>query len=55
MGLRVRMRVDHDISWMAGQARVIAEVMWRYGMIAADTDPTGISQVRQVRTGTTKT
>lgn len=36
MGLRVRMRADYDISWMAGQARVIAEAMKRYGMIVAD-------------------
>ncbi|MCC7077482.1 MAG: hypothetical protein IT198_10185 [Acidimicrobiia bacterium] len=36
MGLRVRMRADYDISWITGQARVIAEAMKKYGMIVAD-------------------
>lgn len=36
MGLRLRMRADHDLSSVTGQARVIAEAMKEYGVIVAD-------------------
>lgn len=36
MGLRLRMRADHDISRLTGQARVIAQAMKDYGLIVAD-------------------
>jgi hypothetical protein len=36
MGLRLRLRADFDVSDLAGQARVIAEAMQRYGVIVAD-------------------
>ncbi len=36
MGLRLRMKVDYDISHIHGQARVIAEALKKYGMIVAD-------------------
>lgn len=36
MGLRLRMRADHDISGLTGHARVIAEAMKTYGVIVAD-------------------
>lgn len=36
MGLRLRMRADHDVSGLSGQARVIAQAMKEYGLIVAD-------------------
>ena len=36
MGLRLRLRAGYDISGFAGDARVIATALQRYGMIAAD-------------------
>jgi hypothetical protein len=36
MGLRLRMKADYDISWMNGQARVVADALKKYGMIVAD-------------------
>ena len=36
MGLRLRLRADHDLSGLTGQARVIAVAMQRYGLIVAD-------------------
>jgi hypothetical protein len=36
MGLRLRLRADHDIAGLTGQARVIAVAMQRYGLIVAD-------------------
>jgi hypothetical protein len=36
MGLRLRLRADHDISGLTGTARVIAVAMQRYGVIVAD-------------------
>jgi hypothetical protein len=36
MGLRLRMRANHDISHLTGQARVIAQAMKDYGLIVAD-------------------
>ena len=38
-GQRFRIRADYDISWMTGEARVIAEALKRYGMILADEGP----------------
>ena len=36
MGMRLRLRADFDVSSLAGQARVIATAMQRYGLIVAD-------------------
>lgn len=36
MGLRLRLKVDYDISGFSGHARVILEAMKRYGIIVAD-------------------
>jgi hypothetical protein len=36
MGLRLRLKGGYDISRIAGQARVVAEALKRYGMIVAD-------------------
>jgi len=36
MGLRLRLRADHDIGGLSGQARVIAAALQRYGLIVAD-------------------
>lgn len=37
MGMRLRLRADHDISSLTGQARVIATALKRYGLFVADT------------------
>jgi hypothetical protein len=36
MGLRLRLRVDYDISGYSGMSRIILEALRRYGMIVAD-------------------
>ena len=36
MGLRMRLRADYDISWLSGQARVIAVALQQYGFMVAD-------------------
>ena len=36
MGLRVRLKANYDISGLAGQAKVIATAMKKYGMLLAD-------------------
>ena len=37
MGLRLRLRADHDTSSLRGMSRVIAVALKRYGLMVADT------------------
>jgi hypothetical protein len=36
MGLRLRLKADYDVSWITGQAAIIATSLKRYGMMVAD-------------------